>query len=74
MKLLDLYKRAKETFPFTFVTAPLVKFLPRRSSIDVVDYKYESSIKITKSKRIAKEDENEDEVKKKHKKTKKTVN
>lgn len=74
MRLLDLYARAKEIFPFNPVTSPLVKFLHRRTTIDEVEYQYESNIKISKPKRIVKEEENEEDIKKKHKRTKKSVN
>ncbi|KAI5189353.1 hypothetical protein NEMIN01_0416 [Nematocida minor] len=71
MKLAELYATAKEHFPFELVSSPLVRFLPRRATIDQVDYKYESQIKISKAKRIAKEEENDEEIKKSTKKQKK---
>ncbi|KAH9386715.1 uncharacterized protein NEMAJ01_1611 [Nematocida major] len=70
MKILALYAKAKQIFPFLETSAPLVKFLPRRAGIDGAEYRYESAVKICKTKRIA-EDPAEEDIKKKVKKTKK---
>lgn len=71
MKLLELYAKAKKLFPFTEASAPSIKFLSRRSSIDEVEYKYESVVSISKSRNKRIVDEEVEDIKKKVKKTKK---
>ncbi|KAI5159766.1 hypothetical protein NEAUS03_0568 [Nematocida ausubeli] len=68
MSLFQLYKRAKELFPFTHTTAPLVHFLTRRATIDEVEYKTEPVIAIRKARRLQSEEDEDLLIKKKSKK------